>query len=245
MKLTLAEPGQFKESINLISNLVNEARFKVNMDTIELVAMDTANVAMVIFKMFSSGFTEYDVKEETEIVVNLTNLNQILRRAKSNDILSFELVDNKLGIKLAGDTSRTFNLPLIELEEKEQKVPNLNFSVNVLMPSNTLANVIEDVDIVAESVFFEAEQGKFILNAEADLSQAKIEITEGENTKIEASEKTIAKYSIEYLKKMIGGSKLSGNVELQFKKNYPLKLDFKVIDKVSLSFILAPRISDE
>lgn len=245
MKLTLAEPSKFKESINLISNLVNEARFKISTDAIELVAMDPANVAMVIFKMFSSGFTEYDVKEETEIAVNLSNLNQILRRVKSNDILSFELVDNKLGIKLAGDNSRTFNLPLIELEEKEQKVPNLKFLVSILMPSDVLINAVEDVDIVAESAFFEAEQGKFILSAEGDLSQAKIEITEGEDTKIEASEKTIAKYSIEYLKKMIGGSKLSERVGIQFKKDYPLKLDFKVMDNLSLEFILAPRVETE
>jgi proliferating cell nuclear antigen len=246
MKLTLAEPSYLKESINIISDLVNEARFKINKDAMELVAMDPANVAMVIFKLLSSSFTEYDVKDETQIAINLGNLKQVLRRAGSNDMLSLELTnDNKLAIKLRGNTTRTFNLPIIEIEEKEQKVPDLKFPVSVIMPSNLFTSSVEDADIVAESVTFEVEKGKFTIYAAGDLSQAKIEVKEGEDIKIDASEKVKAKYSIEYLKKMIGGGKLSENVEIRFNKDYPLKIDFKAVDKLLLSFILAPRVENE
>ena len=54
-----------------------------------------------------------------------------------------------------------------------------------------------------------------------------------------------AKYSVEYLKKMIQGSKLADKVKIQFNKDYPLKLDYHTIDKVMLSFILAPRVESE
>src|SRR3989338_6223952 len=137
MKLTLAEPSYLKDSINIISDLVNEARFKINKDAMELVAMDPANVAMVIFKLLSSCFTEYDVKEETQIAVNLGNLKQILRRVGSNDMLSLELTDdNKLSIKLKGETKRTFDMPIIEIEEKEQKIPDLKFPIKITIPSS-------------------------------------------------------------------------------------------------------------
>ena len=63
MRLTLAEPSYLKESISIISDLVNEARFKITPNAIELVAMDPANVAMVVFKLLSSCFVEYDVKK--------------------------------------------------------------------------------------------------------------------------------------------------------------------------------------
>ncbi len=246
MKLTLAEPSYLKESISIISDLVNEARFKINKDAMELVAMDPANVAMVIFKLLSSCFTEYNVKDETQIAINLGNLKQILRRVGANDMLSLELTDdNKLSIQLKGNTTRTFNLPIIELEEKEQKIPDLKFPTTVTLPSSMLTSVIEDADIVAESVTFEVEKGKFTIHAAGDLSQAKIEIKEGEDVKIEGSGKVKAKYSIEYLKKMIGASKLSENVEVKFNNDYPLKLDFKAVDKLLLSFILAPRVEND
>jgi len=177
MRLTLAEPKYLKESIAIISDLVNEARFKVNKEAIELVAMDPANVAMVIFKLLSSSFTEYEIKKDVEIAINLNNLKQIMRRAKPNDMLTLELdPDNKLKIQLKGDNVRTFNLPIIELDEKEQKVPDLKFPVSINIPSSVLNEAIEDVDVVAESVTFSAEPKKFTINAEGDLSQAKIEI---------------------------------------------------------------------
>jgi DNA polymerase III sliding clamp (beta) subunit (PCNA family) len=60
MKLTLAEPKYLKDSISIISELVNEARLKITPDFIEIIAMDPANVAMVVFKLLSSAFVEYD-----------------------------------------------------------------------------------------------------------------------------------------------------------------------------------------
>ncbi|MBI2134945.1 proliferating cell nuclear antigen (pcna) [Candidatus Woesearchaeota archaeon] len=246
MKLTLAEPKYLKESISIISDLVNEARFKVNKEGIELVAMDPANVAMVIFKLLSSTFTEYDVKKDVEIAINLSNLKQIMRRAKPNDMLTLELdPDNKLKIQLKGDNVRTFNLPIIELDEKEQKIPELNFAVSIKIPSAVLNEAVEDVDVVAESVAFIAEPKKFTIYAEGDLSQAKIEIKEGENVKIKADEKAKAKYSVEYLKKMISGSKIADDVSIYFNNDYPLKLEYKTVDKVMLSFILAPRVEND
>src|SRR3989339_69040 len=106
MRLTLAEPSYLKESISIISDLVNEARFKVNSNAIELVAMDPANVAMVVFKLLSSCFTEYDVEKDTELTINLANFKQILRRASPKDMLTLELEDNKLKIQLKSSTTR-------------------------------------------------------------------------------------------------------------------------------------------
>ena len=248
MRLTLAEPSYLKESISIISDLVNEARFKVTPDAIELVAMDPANVAMVVFKLLSSSFTEYDVKKDTEIAINLSNLKQVLRRASPKDMLTLEMdEESRLKVTLKSNTTRTFNLPIIELEEKEQKVPDLKFPIMIKTSSSILNEAIADVDVVGESVSFIAEPKKFTLLAEGDLNQAKIEIKEDEATKVSTSsdEKIKAKYSIEYLKKMINGSKLSDEVVIQFNKDYPLKLEYKSVDRVMLSFILAPRVEND
>ena len=248
MKLTLAEPKYLKESITIISDLVNEARFKITKDAIELVAMDPANVAMVLFKLLSSTFTEYDVKNDAQISINLSNLKQILRRANSNDMITLELgQENKLKIQLKGTTTRTFNLPLIDLEEKEQKIPDLKFPVSINMPTGIFNEAIQDADVVAESVTFLAEPKKFTVHAEGDLSEVKIEIKEDNETKvnIDGNEKIRAKYSIEYLKKMINGSKIADEMTIRFNKDYPLKLEYKALDKVMLSFILAPRVEND
>jgi len=247
MKLSLAEPKYFKDSVSIISELVNEARFKITPDAIELVAMDPANVAMVIFKLLSSCFVEYDVKKEVELSVNLSNLKQVLRRAKPNDTLTLEMEENKLKITLKGSSTRTFSLAIMESEDREQKIPDLKFPVTIRTTSSTFNDAIEDADIVAESVSFNVEGKKFTIEADGDLSHAKIEVKEDNDTKIttDTKDKIRAKYSIEYLKKMMQGSKLASHVTIQFNKDYPLKLEYKEVDKVMLSFILAPRVEND
>jgi len=245
MKLTLAEPRYLRESISIISDLVNETRIKITKEGLELVAMDPANVAMVVFKLLSSSFTEYAVDGDVEIAINLNNFKQILRRAKPNDMLTLEMGDNKLKVQLRSESTRTFSLPIIDIEEKEQKVPELSFPVQIETNAAILNEAIEDADIVAESVNFIAEPNKFSILAEGDLSTAHIEVKPGEETKISAKDKTRAKYSVEYLKKMIQGSRLTDKVTIHFNKDYPLKLDYNAIDRVMLSFILAPRVENE
>lgn len=248
VKLVLADASYLKDSISVISELVNEARFKITKDGIELIAMDPANVAMVIFKLLSSGFTEYDIAQPQELAVNLQNLKQVLKRASPSDILTLEVsAENKLVIQLKGSTTRTFSLPIIDIEEREQRVPSLAFPVTVSTPSSVLNDAISDVDIIAESVSFAAEADRFTILAEGDLSKAHIDIKNGDETTIksETTAKVKAKYSIEYLKKMIQASKLADKVEIHFSQDYPLRLDYKVIDKLSMSFILAPRVEND
>lgn len=247
MRLTLAEPNYLKDSVSIISDLVNEASFKIKPNSMELVAMDPANVAMVVFKLLSSAFTEYHVEKETDLAINLTNLKQILRRAKSSDSLSMEVEEEKLKITLEGTSKRTFFLPIIDIEEKEQRVPDLSFPVTIKTKTGVLNDAIEDVDVVAESVSFIVEPKKLTVSAEGDLSKANIELPSRGDTIIvsDTPDKIRAKYSIEYLKKMITASKLADDVTIQFNKDYPLKLEYKSVDKLFLSFILAPRVEND
>ncbi|MEW6063453.1 MAG: DNA polymerase sliding clamp [Nanoarchaeota archaeon] len=243
MKLVLAEPMYLKEPINIISELVNEVQFNVTKDKIELVAMDPANVAMVIFNLLSSSFVEYDVKKEEKIAVNLDHFKQILKRVKPSDNLSLELDKNKLKVVIKGETRRVFNLALIDISKVEQKIPNLKFPVKVNINTLLLNEAIEDAGIVSDAVNFVVDNKMFIAKADGSVSDAFIEIKEDKENTI-SSGNAKAKYAIEYLKKFMKGAKLANNALLQFDNDYPLKLDFLVKDKMQLSFVLAPRIQN-
>lgn len=249
MKLTLAEPKILVDSVNVISELVNEVRFKIDKDRIELVAMDPANVAMVIFNLLSSAFTEYKVDKQDEIAVSLDSLKAILRRVKPSDVITLELdkEKNRLKLQLKSDTTRTFNLSLIDVEEKNQRIPELTFPLRIEMDSVVLDEAIQDVDVVAESVALIAGKDSFIVEAESNLNDARVELGKDDSLTIRSSIKDLvkAKYSIEYLKKIVKASKLNSKVVLQFNKDYPLRVDYLSKDKLSLSFILAPRVSND
>lgn len=246
MRLVLAEPKLLRDSVILISELVNDVTIKVKKDMIDILAMDPANVAMVSFQLLSSAFVEYDVDEEKEITISLENLKQILRRAKSSDVLSLEMNEaNKLKIRLKGESTRTFNLALIDMDEEEQKIPDLKFTANVEMPTIVFDEAIEDMGIIAESVVLIVNKDKFSIKSEGKLHNAHVEVGGDEETNISVDgDKVESRYSIDYLKKISKASKLADTVNLYFDKDYPLKAEYKVMDKLQLSFILAPRVSD-
>lgn len=247
MKLVLAEPKFLKDSIAIISELVTESRFTVKKDGLELTAMDPANVALVNYKLLASSFSEYETKEVSSFGINLGNFKQVLRRAGPGDTIVLEINENKMKIVIRGSSTRTFQLPLIDLEEREQRVPDLKFNATVTTDALQLQSAIEDADIVAESLAFSAEEKSLVISAEGDLNRALIEMVADSHTKIVIKEgqKVRARYSIEYLKKMIQAARLSDKVTLEFSKDYPLKLSFTLVDKLSLQFILAPRVEHE
>lgn len=247
MKLTLTETKYLTDSISIISELVNEVRFKIDKDKIELIAMDPANVAMVIFNLLSSAFAEYRVEKPQEISINLDHFKQILKRAKPADTLTIELDEdkNRLNIKIKGDSTRTFNISLLNITNKDQKVPNLKFPAKIETNTLVFNEAIEDMNVISESVAFITDKDKFIVKSESKLNDATVEINQSNETKIESIEKAQSKYSLEYLKKIIKGSKLTDTVQIQFGNDYPLRVDYTIKDKLNLAVILAPRVSSD
>lgn len=247
MKLLLSEPRLLKESISVISELVNEVTLKVSNDKIELLAMDPANVAMVDFKMLAPAFVEYEVKKPCSLSISLEGLKAVLKRAKPTDavLLAYDEDRNRLNIDLVGDTKRSFTLSLLNIDENEVTIPKLSYAAKVDVLSSKLGDAIEDMMVIAESVAFIAEQNKFVIKCESNLSDAKVDLS-SPDTNVEVSEeKSLSKYSIEYLKKIAAGSKVSDRASVQFGNDYPLRVDFLVMDKLRLGFILAPRVSND
>lgn len=249
MKLTLAEPKFIKDSISTISELVSEARFQVTKDGLTLVAMDPANVAMVVFKLFSSCFVEYHIKEDVHLAINLANLKNVLKRIGATDLVTLSMTEDasKLVITISGKTTRTFSLPLLDIDEREQKIPNLQFGLKIVLPTEELTAAIEDMSIVSDSLAFSCDGSVLQVTSKGDSTDAMVEIPSGNGVTIEADgeEKLKSRYSIEYLKKMVTAGKISNTVVLQFAKDYPLRLEYFEKDRVQLAFVLAPRVEND
>ena len=248
MKVVLAEPRFLKESVNIISDLVSDVQIKFDSDKLEIVAMDPANVAMIIFRMLSSSFVEYSVEGEETIAVSLDSLKQVLGRSKPSDSVSIELDGdkNRLKVELSGEGNRKFNLGLIDIRDKDQKVPELKFAATVNLDASVFNDAVEDMAIIADSIILKALKDKFDIEASSHVSDARVSVVGDDNNAIivDEGEEVSSKYSVEYLKKVIKGSKLSDRVRLKFGKDYPLEINYNVTDRLQLTTILAPRVSN-
>ena len=223
----------------------DEVAIEIKKEGMALRAMDPANVAMVSLSIAKSAFDSYEIDEERTIGVNMERLVQVLKRAKRNVIMGIKVDEGKLVISYMGKSVRRFVIPLLALESGPRPEPNLSFSVKAVLDSSVLKEAVEDASIVSDSMIFEARENELRLLAQGDLGEVETVMRKDEGLEeIEVSEEARAKYSLEYLKKMVKGAKISSLATLQFKTDYPLRLEFNEVD-VKLAFILAPRIDVE
>ncbi|HJO14990.1 MAG TPA: proliferating cell nuclear antigen (pcna) [Candidatus Pacearchaeota archaeon] len=241
MKLKLDNPKIFSEIISIISEMVLEVRIKVNNEGLSITAIDPANVAMILFKLPADAFSELEVEKEEVLGVSLDNLKAVLRRVKAGSVLAMEKEENMLKIIIQDKIRKEFSLALIDVEGDEKPIPSLNFVSKIEMTSVDFSEAIEDCNVVADSCSFVSAPDNFVIQGKGNLNSFKSEFSDEVN--IQAEEAT-SKYSLEYLQKMIKGTKLTDKVVLNFGNDYPLKLEFNT-PKITLSFILAPRVETE
>lgn len=239
MLLKLSDPKALSEAVAIMSELVTELRIKVTKTGMNAVAVDPANVALVSLKIPSTAFSQFEASEE-ELCVNLEDLKQILKRAGPGSEVILERKENKLAISIKDNVKRRFTLSLISIDSEEKQVPVLDFQAKVLIPSPLFQHAIEDALIVSDACTFNAKPNSFSIEAKGSLNSSQTEFGP-EEAKFTGEGR--AKYSLEYLQKFVKACKIADNVHLQFKTDYPLRVDF--MGAAELTFILAPRVEEE
>jgi len=247
-KATLAKPSILTDSISTIAELIDEGIFKLTKEGISLTAADRAMVAVVDFFLSSDAFEKYELEKEQSIGVNISNLLSVLKRAGGSDKVTISLQDNKLEVLIEGKSKRRFVIPLLDIAPEEiPPVDQLEFTSHTSIKPDVLQSGIEDAEIVSDSVVFETSPNSFSMRAEGDISRTELELKSGDEPllEIKTSGSVRARYPLDYLKKMMKAAKLSDTVGIKYGQDYPMKMEFKSSDKrVSLSFVLAPRVSE-
>ena len=247
MELILEKPELLQKSMEIISDIVLEGTFVFKPDYMELVALNSNNVVMVIFRLLASNFEKYECTEDFQISLNLEHFSDVLKRcdSKSKLILEVDEQSNKLTITSKGKNEKKFELSLIDFNDTNlQKVPTLEFPAKVITSSANLTNAINDLNFLENGIEFKINSDKFSLSGKTNSMSGNIELSENVKIKQENPDTLKCKYSIEYLKKFIKADKIVNNVEISFNNDYPLKIEYKIVDSLLLGFILAPRGED-
>ena len=229
------------DAVSVMSELVTEVKAKLTKNGLSVIAIDPANVALVMLKIPASSFMNLEAEDET-LCVNLEDLKQVLRRLSSGPLL-IERDENMLRLS-SEDKKRSFSLALISLEQEEKKVPELEFSSRIEINSDIFSDAVNDALIVADACTFEtnSKNEMFVIDAKGTLNNARTEFS-AEEARMQLSDAK-SKYSLQYLQKFIKASRFSEKTLVQFSKDYPMRLDFKS-PELEMLFILAPRVETE
>ncbi len=235
-----------RDSMSVISDLIDEAALNIKKDGITIMASDRAVVTVVDFMLSRDVFKTYSYENDRRIGLNLLYLLQVLRRANPGDVLKIKLEENSLKLRLEGSSTRSFVVPLIDISREDMPpIDKLNFSSSFVVDTDILNSGIEDADIITDSVVFSINSEGVKMKAESDASSAELEMRpDGGLRELKVDRPVRARYSLDYLKKIIKSRKLAEKASIEMDTDYPMRIRFDVPGKMQLGFILAPRVEE-
>jgi len=247
-KLVLSNVDLLKDTVPIIAEIIDEGMFTISNNGMSLVSPDRSMISVVDFKLLSSAFDEFKVEQDTSVGLNMASFATVLKRIKSTDKLIIEHggKENKLRLTAVGNGTRKFELPLLDVKSERPPIDQLTFAGKVEMDSVIMDDGISDAAVIGDSVIIEASNDLFKMYSTDEMSSVELQMKKSDQglLKLKADGAIKSQYSLEYLKKMIKASRIAKQMVLEFGTDYPLRMSFQVIDKLSLSFILAPRVQD-
>lgn len=243
-KGTLNDSAILKNSIDPITELIDEAVLQIKNDGLKLISADRAVVVVVDFFLKKEEFQEYEIEQEMEIGLNLPNFLQVLKRAGNNEKMELKTDGSTLNITINGTSKRNFQIPIMNISSDETPdTSKLEFKNQIQMNASELKNAVDDADLITDSIVFVLNENSLKMSSSSDANAVEIEIPKENLNKFEFSENCKARFSLEYLKKILKASKISDVVDIKMSNDYPMNIVFE--DKnVKIGFILAPRVED-
>lgn len=245
MKIVLEKAETLQKSVNSISALIDEAEFVANENGLALKAADPSQISMVDFSIAREAFKEFDVKEETKIGLDLSYLNQIMTRAKPSDELTLEVADNNLKATFRGTSTRSFDIPLLDLSSTIGELPNpqINETSTASITAIILSDGFKDALLVSSHASIGVEGNKFAIKTKSSKGNFELQIEKGNKNLLEISstEESLSTFPLDYLQDMLKGTYTNTVVGLRMKKDSPIEISYK-IGEAEIKYFLAPRI---
>lgn len=240
-KAVMQDAKILRDSVDMISQIIDEGIFKFKKNGIEMLTPDRAMVAVIDFKLSNEAFEEYETDKDYSVGLNMDNFLTVLKRASGK--IQLDLEEDKLNITIFGSSVRKFTLPLLQISEDVPPLDQLDFKSSLDLKTSVIDDGIADADIMADSVIMETNDSVLTMKASGSTSKTELKIEKGENL-LDISGKAKARYPLDYLKKFMKAGKIVDKAKIQFGDDYPMKIELKGTN-VYFTMILAPRVSEE
>ena len=244
MRIELYNPGILKDTFDVIGHIIDECRLDFTTDGLTINALDKSHITFIQVDYNKTLFDSYDLETPESIIIDTDKLMKIFKRCKADDILFLETSDGKLSIKFNGESSRQFRISLIDDEYDSPVPPNIEYPITIKLPNMVITDSLDDSKLFGENLKFNVDQDYLHICCHDEMGTGctHIKYLHGENI----NQVVESGFSIEKLKDIYRASKLSKTCTLSIGNDLPLTVRFEVPgEDASISFLLAPRISDE
>jgi len=247
-KFTVDDAKRYKSATDAIVNLIDEGQLEIGKDGLFLRAMDPSQIAMVVFAMPKSSFTEYDAPAPSaKIGLNFDNIAKILSRTRGGERLEISQAENKLQLKFIGEKrKRSFKVPVLDMPAGATKEPTLQHDATIKVSSSHFKESLRDAALVSSHISLNADENGFSIEVHGDSSDL---MEENEKTSEEIIEMNVTKpakatFPLQYLEDIVRACPENAPLMIHLKSNAPLKVEYEV-ESAKVVYYLAPRIDSD
>jgi proliferating cell nuclear antigen len=234
-----------KSSIETLSVLVDEARFRISPEGLSVRAVDPANVAMVSFELSSKAFDEFSA-DDCEIGMDLSKINDIFSVASRDDKVTMELdeMSQKLSLQLGG---LSYTLALLDPStiRAEPRIPQLELPAEVVLNGKDLQRAVKAAEKISDHMLLGIEGDVFYMEAEGDTDRVRLEIPRDQLIDMRVGEAR-SLFSLDYLSDIVKPASKSNEITIELGKDFPVKIGFSIANGAGkVGYLLAPRIESD
>ncbi len=238
--IELEKVGPWKRAIDAISSFISEGNFRFNDSGISLKAVDPSQIVLVNFLIPKNAFGKFKV-EPTYIGVDLVELSKIMARALPQDKMVMELTDSEMKLRLEGDISRSFSLPLLDVNDDEVKMPAQDFDASVEIHARILKEALKDASLFGSSAVLRVKGSQMLIEARGSAGTLHSVAKQAKSISIKSRKEVVSKYSLNFLQNIVKDAEPEQKILLQLRNDAPMRVSYK-IGPAQIEFFLAHMI---
>ncbi len=233
---------RLKDTIEVLSALVQETKLTLMPQGISTRAVDPANVAMVSIDLAKDAFDSFEATDG-EIGVDITKLNGIMELANKDDVIRLEL-DEKGQKLVIGIRGLAYTISLLDPStiRKEPKIPELNLPAHVTLRGDDLKRAVKAAEKVGDYMNIGVKGDIFFMEGDGDTDKVLMELKKDQLIDITPCDAN-SLFSLDYLSDISRTAGKASQVTLDVGKDYPMKVRFAFAEGHGQAlYMLAPRV---
>ncbi len=242
-RLSYPDAKSFYAIVETLSKIVDEVSMTITQEGVKAIALDPAHVALIEMELPPESFVEFEVEDEVKLGFNVANTAKLLKRGKKGDKLEVEIEHDSVTWSIVGAAIKKYRVLNLDVPEPEVPEAQLDFNVKISLIVDPFKNALRDAESVGETVELEAPDDTVFIVRGAGAAVAETKIKSDSPAVVEYIVKEASKssYSIDYLKHVLGLTKVADTITIEFSTDMPLRLQFRLPAGGRVVYLLAPK----
>jgi proliferating cell nuclear antigen len=252
----LVEGRVFKQLIEAIKDLVQDANIDCSEDELSIQAMDSSHVSLVQVNLQSTAFDHYRCDRAISLGFNSANMSKILKCAGNDDSITLKAEDSADSLTLMFESQgqeriADFELKLMDIDAEPLGIPDTTYKTTILLPSGEFQRIIRDLQVLGDTCVISCTKEGVRFSVQGDLGTGNVLLKanagekESDNVIIDMEEPVELTFALRYLNFFTKATTLGGTVILSMSPDVPIVVEYPIGDAGHIKFYLAPKIDED